>query len=211
MITATEFINRIKEYNKQKIANKNSRNLKNNKKATAPLRVFLGLSNYPDGSNLTSKVQYYSNLANVAFFSTYEKPDLFFILAILLGSRKESFDLFKKIFAKNKISPVSWDDVIEYLAVKENIYFANLQDMNFAKFDAAIGSKTADYLLFSSDDKNKKLVSNCSSCHTVASVMHPSSKNLNENTRFWVEEYIINDFSGNIGKSKLQYDFFQLK
>ena len=214
MIAADEFIDRIKKYKSQKNTNQNSINPTSNADEP-PLRVFLGLSNYPDGSNLTSTVNLYSNLTNVAFFSKYEKPDLFFVLAILFGSRKEALNLFEIIFNKNKISSVSWDDVVEYLAVVENIYFANLQDMNFANFNKAIQPKTADYLLLSSDNKNIKEVSNCSSCRAVASIMHPSSRNLNENTKFWVNEYIINDFSGQIGKGKkkgaLTYAYFQLK
>ena len=53
MITADEFIDRIKKY---KIQKDTSKILKND---IGSLRVFLGLSNYPDGSNLTSTANLY--------------------------------------------------------------------------------------------------------------------------------------------------------
>lgn len=207
MITADEFIDRIKKY---KIQKDTSKILKND---IGSLRVFLGLSNYPDGSNLTSTVNLYSNLTNVAFFSSKKKPDLFFVLAILLGSRQEAFKLFDALF--NKTLAVTWNDAVEYLVMAENIYFVNLKDANFTNFDNAIPKKTTDYLLFSSDRKNIKQVSSFQSCRAVAGVIHPSSRNMNMHTKFWINEYIINDFSGQIGKGKkkgaLTYAYFQLK
>lgn len=76
MIAADEFIDRIKKYKSQKNTNKNSINPTSNADEP-PLRVFLGLSNYPDGSNLTSTVNLYSNLTNVAFLANTKSPICF--------------------------------------------------------------------------------------------------------------------------------------
>ncbi len=211
MITSNELIKRITSY----IKNKKTGNVigesnisGNNKKY---IRIFLGLSDYPDGSNLKSKVGLYSKINSVSFFSSKEKPDLFFVLSILMGDRKEAYNLISTINNKNCVSSISWDNVIKYLAIVEEIYFVNYNDNSFGSFNAAICNKNADYLLFSTSRLYYSNVKNLSSCHDVATVIHPSAKNLNSHSRFWFEEYVLQDYLGKIGNSALNYNYFQLK
>lgn len=210
MITAEKLLCRVEEYkNRKKDKNDNSTDTENCSRKD--LRVFLGLSEYPDGSNLKTNVGMYSYVNEVAFFSSKEKPDLYFVLAILMGSLSEAQELICKINRDPQVN-VSWDDVIEYLATQENMYFVNFDNVGFKQFTGKIIANHlhAICLLFSSNQNRIAELIKINAFDDHAAVIHPSSKNLNSNSDQWITQYALCEYNGQINGSKLKYSDFQL-
>lgn len=207
---------RAKELVREVIEYKNSKTIE----LTEPFntyRVFLGISDYPDGSNITSIAGYYRYLNEVAFFSKKSKPDLFFVLAILLGGNEAAYDLIDCVNSKKQIAPVSWNDIVEYLAMVKGIYFINYNDNCFAAFRNALPSTAiVKYLVFSSSVIIRNLFNGngfLKSNNSAAFIIHPSARNLNEHPSFWFRQYVLNQFNGPINSSNkggLTYNDFQI-
>lgn len=152
----------------------------------------------------------------MAFFSKKSKPDLFFVLAILLGSNEAACDLIDCVNSKQQIAPVSWNDIVKYLAMVKGIYFVNHNDNGFTAFQNALANDGAvKYLVFSSTYGIRKTVNGIlrHQRDLAAFIIHPSTVNLNARPTFWFRQYVLNQFNGPIdpgNKGGLTYNDFQI-